>query len=301
MIHHGGVSDETRAVIAASAAGVDRRASIRRLALRGLVAAGAFFLLAVPLAVGLSAFSVAFSVAGMLAGAVGLTSFIALVVAGAVPGGPRLEPREVVVEAGAVRLLGPRGRTFPFSRVVQGWWEDPDLVHLAMKGGEVLVVKVATAAEGDRLLRAAGVTAAERVLRVPLASAASQVPGGSLFGGLVLAVFGSALFIAFLALAAGAREMMSSLRAGAIGASSFSLILASLVFFVAYAVASALRRREVVVGTDGIAYRRTLRTELIPYGSLAAVELDTRGVRLLRKDGRKLLLPTSRALSLIHI
>ncbi len=289
------VPEDAPTPLAAVAAGVDQRVRVRRLALRGLGMSGALFLLFLPLAVGVLASHVVFLAGALLAGLLGLISFLSLVIAGAAPP-PRLLPQRIAVEGGAVRLAGVSRGVFPFARVAQGWWEDPDRVHLAMKGGTVLVVKVTSAAEGDRLLRAAGVTAAERVLRVPLVSAASQIPGGSVFGGLVLAVFGSMLFTALVTLAYGARDMMASLASGAVGAFSLFVIAASLLSFTVFALASALRRREVVVGTDAIAYRRTLRTELIPYGSLAAVELDTRGVRLVRKDGRKLLLPTRRVL-----
>jgi hypothetical protein len=77
--------------------------------------------------------------------------------------------------------------------------------------------------------------------------------------------------------------------------SSIVITVMALMSFATYAITSALRRREAVVGTDGIAYRRTFKTEFIPYGSLARVAPDTRGVRLERKDGRRVLLATRRA------
>src|SRR5262249_19693678 len=144
-------------------------------------------------------------------------------------------------------------------------------------------------ASGERLLRAAGVSAAERVLRVPLASAASQVPGGSIFGGGLLALLGAGLFAASVTLAFGVRDMVDATRVG-----TFSVVVtvATLLSLAVYAVTSALRRREAVVGTDGIAYERSLRREFIPYAKIASVLPDTRGVRLVRKDGRRVLLPT---------
>jgi len=274
----------------AIATGVDRRARTRRFALRGLAASGILALLS---GAGLMFAPVIFGVT-VLSGLAGLGFFLALVATNASTG-PRLAPGGITLEGGTVRLLGrPRG-AFQLADVVQGWHEDPDLVHLAMKGGEVVVVKVPSAAAADRLLRAAGVTAAERVLRVPLTSAASQIPGGSIFGGLLLALLGAGLFFAFALLAFGAREMISNLDAGRIGAFSIFVLLASLLGSAVYAISSALRRREAVVGTDGIAYRKTFDTEFISYGSLASVETDTRGVRLVRKGGRKVLLATRRA------
>lgn len=272
------------------AAAVDRRAAARRIALRGLGISAGIALV--------SSFGVAFHIAffgvALGAGLGGLGSFLALVSASA-GAGPRLFHQEVTIEGRAVRLRNPWGRAFPLDDVVQGWKEDPDLVHLALRSGDVLVVRAASAADGDRLLHAAGVSASARVLRVPLASAASQIPGGSFFGGVVLALFGGGLFLAFATLAYRAAQVPLSAQAVDVDAFSVWVTTASLLGFGIYALASALRRREVVVGTDGIAYRNTFHTEFIPYGNLRFLRPDTRGVRLVLKDGRRLLLPTRRA------
>jgi hypothetical protein len=273
------------------AAGVDGRSRIRRLAVRGLALSGALLVLAVLLGILLSP---PLLLAALPAGLGGLVSFLALVVTNA-GAGPRLVPRSLVVEGGAIRLVDPGARAFSIADIAQGWWEDPDRVNLVMKDGRVLVVKVESAAVGDRLLRAAGVTAAERVLRVPLVSAASQIPGGSIFGGVLLAFFGTALLLAVALVASSVQEMFQYVDAGELGAFSIMVAILAVLFFAVYAVASALRRREAVVGTDGIAYKKTLTTEFIPYGALAAVLPDTRGVRLVRRDGRRVLLPTRRA------
>ncbi|MCC6555618.1 MAG: PH domain-containing protein, partial [Polyangiaceae bacterium] len=234
--------------------------------------------------------------ASVLAGLGGLTSFLALVAAGALRG-PRLRPASVEIHDGDLHVLDAAGaaRVVPLAEVTQGFWEEPDLVHLALRRGDVLVVKVEGAAEGDRLLRAAGVSAAERALRVPLASAASQIPLGSIFGGVLLGLLGSGLFVACVALALVVRDYMDLYATAQIIGPSVALTIVGLLGSAVYAVLSALRRREVVVGTDGIAYRRSLSTEFIPYGQIARVLPDTRGVRVERKDGRRVLLPTRRA------
>jgi hypothetical protein len=240
------------------------------------------------------AFHVGFFALASLPMLTGILSFLSLVLANAVAG-PRRFPQRIAVEGRSIQLLARTPRAIALDEIVQGWREDPDLIHLALKNGDVLVMKVASAAEGDRLLRAAGVTAAERVLRVPLASASSRIPGGSVFGGVLLALFGTGLFMALAALTFIARAVMSTVSTVDIGVFSIAVTAASLLAFGVYAVVSALQLREVVVGTDGVAYKKTFRTEFIPYGSLASVEQDTRGVRLVRKDGRRVLLPTRSA------
>jgi len=286
------MSDGTTDSLVVEGVGVDRRARTRRFARRGLAISSALVLL-FGFAFGFLLHPALFGGA-VFAGFGGLVSFLALLVANA-RSGPRLAPRGVVMKDGALLLLDgatQRERAFPLADITQGWWEDPDLVHLALKSGDVLVVRVKDAAQGEQLLRAAGVTAAERVLRVPLASAASQVPGGSIFGGALLAIGGAALFFASITLAYGVRDMAHEVDAASLGGFSFIVALAALLSLALYAVTSALRRREAVVGTDGVAYQRSLRTEFIPYAALASVLLDTRGVRLVRKDGRRVVLPT---------
>ena len=100
----------------------------------------------------------------------------------------------------------------------------------------------------------------------------------------MLALMGSVLFIAFAALAQSAREMMRYVDTGQISGFTVLVTVVSLLGLAVYAIASALRRREAVVGTDGIAYKKTLTTEIIPYGKLARAVRDTRGVRLVRKE-----------------
>src|SRR5262249_36615012 len=150
----------------------------------------------------------------------------------------------LAIRHGGLRLSGAAAkgeRTFPLAAVVQGHWEDPDLVHLAMRNGEILVVRVKDAAEGERLLRAVGVTASERVLRVSLASAASQLPGGSAFGGGLLAICGAGLFFASATLAIGIRDMVQQLDAASIGGFSIVVTIAALFSLAVYALASGLR------------------------------------------------------------
>ncbi len=277
--------------IDAAGVAVDRRARTRRNALEALAAAGVL-VLALGLAFGFTLLTAVF-VAGLLAGLVGLVAFFMLIAANA-RAAPLLHPHAITIDGATLRT---RGRSFALADVVQGFREDPDLVRLAMKNGEVLVMRVPDVAERDRVLRAAGVTAAERVLRVPLASAASQVPGGSVFGSALLALMGSTLLFALVTLGYAMRDMAGGLDGTKISGFSLLAIATSLIAYAVYGITAALARREVVVGTDGIAYRKTLRTEFIPYSALANVAPDTRGVRLVRKNGRKLVLPTRRSLA----
>jgi hypothetical protein len=279
------VSDPLRV----EALGTDHRPRVRRLASRGLAIAIAAALLA---GVG---FSLTFS--GLLlwitaiAGASGFASFLALFAARLLPA-PSLHPGAATLEAGALHLRrGDHPRVLRLADIAQGWREDPDAVHLALRSGDVVVLRMPDATSADALLRAAGLGAGERVLRVPLASAASQVPGGSAFGGALLALLGGGLFFAVIALAAMVRHAGAAVAAPALGEFTTITGAAALLGAAAWLVASALRRREAVIGTDGIAYRKSLRTEFIPYAALDRVHLDTRGAMLALRDGRRVLLP----------
>lgn len=277
---------------AVEAAGIDRRAKSRRRALRGIAISGGL-VVALGLVFGLTLSTVVFG-GVLLAGFGALVSFLTLLVVNA-RSRPRLAPRRLSIEGGALRLstfAGAPAGSFALSDVTQGWFEEPNLVQLVTRSGETLVLQVSDAKEGERLLRIAGVTARERVLRVPLASAASQIPGGSVFGGGLLAACGGGLFFAAATLALFARDSVGNIDGARIGGFSILVTMATLLSLATYALAAALRRREVVVGTDGIAYQRSLRAEFIPYQAIAAVLTDTRGVRVLRKNGLSLLLPT---------
>lgn len=275
--------------LAAVALGTDHRPRARRLAGRALLAAVAVaFLSGVGFVLTLSPFLLGLAT---VTGLGGFVSFLALFAARLLPA-PALRPGGASLASGALHLRrGAREHEIRLADITQGWREDPDLVHLALADGAVVLLRMPDPAAADALLRAAGLDARERVLRVPLASAASQIPGGSAFGGAVLALLGGGLFIAVIVLAALVRNLVGVVDVPGLGA--FTLVTAATALLAAgvYLGASLLRRREAVIGTDGIAYRRSLRTEFIPYAALDRVHLDTRGVTLSLRDGRRVLLP----------
>ncbi len=143
-------------------------------------------------------------------------------------------------------------------------------MHLAMKNGEVLVVKVESAAEGTG-------SSGPRGLRRRSASSGCRSPArrrrcraGRASGARSWRSWGRCC-CSRSRLAQSVREMMRYVDTGQMSGFTVLVTAVSLLAFAVYAVASALRRREAVVGTDGIAYRKTFSTEFIPYGSLTRV------------------------------
>jgi hypothetical protein len=207
---------------------------------------------------------------------------------------PRTAPAKVTIEDGVLTVDPGSIRAplatirVPVDELVQGW-EEPGEVHFATRDGRVIVVALGGAGDGERLLRAAGVSAERRALRVPLSTAAERAPGGAgvvglLAGGLAMGA------------AAQLSELARSLVAGVehLGRTGFGasvgLLLATML--AAWVLSLSFRRREVVVGTDGLFVRRALGRELLRYADVDKVIPDTRGVVIQKKNGKKVLLPT---------
>lgn len=208
---------------------------------------------------------------------------------------PALAPGTIVVRDGAIRILGESGdirREIPLDQVTQGHWEEPDEVHLATRSNETVIVRASDAESGDRLLRACGVTAAERVLRVPLASATSRVPGGTLFAGLALTFVFIAVVFGGMVLAFGVRETVTEPTAHNVLTFAFTSALHAPVLGLGWGIVRAMRRREAIVGADGVSFRRVRRSLFIPYDSVTGVARHPRGVRVSRREGPAVVLPT---------
>jgi hypothetical protein len=176
---------------------------------------------------------------------------------------------------------------------VQGFVESPDRVHLVLRGGETVVAR-ASRRDADRLLQAAGVSPSERVLRVPLVSAAARIPGGPVLAGAALGVL---FFLGALA----AMLCASAARAYLLHGSLYRLdemldegAALGIIAILAAGVALTLRRREAILGTEGVVFRSALRRRFFPYAALRGVEPHLRGVRLDRRAGRAVVLPTGR-------
>jgi hypothetical protein len=222
--------------------------------------------------------------------------FGALAVAG-LGGRPSAAPGVVSVADGVLHVSIPSRRftrAIPLADVAQGHREPPDLVYLTTREGESFVVRVPDEAEADRLLGACGVRAAERALRVPLASAAARLPGGRLLASAVLASCFLALLLGALLVGffLGRSELVADGErlAGLLGTAALLLPPALL----GYAAVRALARRQVIVGVDGLAFRGALRRRVIPFAAVSRVLRDRRGVRVELRSGRDLVLPTVR-------
>lgn len=187
--------------------------------------------------------------------------------------------------------------------VKQGWIEEVfgeaaacDVV-LRLGSERDVTVRVASRAVGESLLRAARVSVAFRVLRVPLRSAASSQRFGELMGtaslGLLLpflcAGCGGLIWFALMYLRRGGPFEQGT---GAILLAYLLVMLTALSLFGVRFLARFLRRREAIVGTDGVALEGFGRRRFLAYSRVRRIARDPLGVRLYLKDGVSVLLPT---------
>lgn len=137
------------------------------------------------------------------------------------------------------------------------------------------------------LLSKLGVSAADRVLRVPIYSAAGGVPAGEL----MLAIVGIVLLPATL----GMWTTLSIVLWG--GPSLLPLLFVAAITagttLASWFLIHALRRRQVVVGTDGIVIEGTRRLP-IPFSEIESISKTRMGVDLLTKGKKRIRLPTGR-------
>jgi hypothetical protein len=187
--------------------------------------------------------------------------------------------------------------------VKQGWIEDVfgegdacDVV-LRIEGGRDVAVRVSSRIEGESLLRAARVSVVDRVLRVPIRSLAASQRFGQVMG-----VASMALLLPFMFAGSGGLiwfVVMSLLHGLPVDDARGLTILISLLFALsAFSMVSVrflarfLRRREAIVGTDGVALEGFGKRRFISYSRVRRVARDPRGVRLYLNDGVSVLLPT---------
>jgi hypothetical protein len=214
--------------------------------------------------------------------------------------------KSVVVErrddALVIALDGVNER-IALGEIRQGWIEDipgeGDAcdVLLRLRNGRDVVVRVASRAEGESLLRVARVSVADRVLRVPLRSLASSQRFGELMG-----VVSLALLLPFLLAGAGGLlwTLLGFLRRGSPmddmrGLPILVTLLLALTAFSLLGVrwlARFIRQREVIVGTDGIALTGFGRHRFIAYSRVRRIARVAQGVRLFLNDSVSVLLPT---------
>lgn len=216
--------------------------------------------------------------------------------------------------AGRSGTIERRGETLAITRdgvetrvaiaeVKQGWIEDVfgegeacDVV-LHLESGRDLAVRVPGRTSGEALLRAARVSVVDRVLRVPLRSLASSQRFDEVMG-----VATMALLLPFVFVGGGGLiwfVVMYLLHGSPIDdprglATLVSLLVALTALSVVgvRSIARFLRRREVIVGTDGVALEGFGKRRFVSYSCVRRVARDPRGVRLYLNDGVSVLLPT---------
>ena len=165
-----------------------------------------------------------------------------------------------------------------------------------LRGGETVVAR-ASRFDGDRLLHAAGVGAGERVLRVPLASAAARLSGGPSLAGIVLGLLFVGAVPAVVFFAGAARQVLTSGGSRGYGDSRTTGFLLGVAVLLATGLVLLVRRREAVLGTDGVLLHGAVRTRFFPYAAVRGVASHPRGVSLEREHGRPVVLPTGRVCS----
>jgi len=209
----------------------------------------------------------------------------------------------VVIEGESITLEARDAitRRFDTRELEQGWLEQGDdgvyEARLRLRNGAEATIAVADRGAGDALLRAAGVAAADRAVRMPLRSTAAMNRGGRSFTAFMMLmltpyVVGSGAGAVALLTAMLHRSTRFAPPAGAV-VGIVGLLVITLASFV------GLRRllrhiapRTAIVGTDGIAIVGDGQRFFVPYAQIAGAARDREGVRLLRHDAPPLFLPT---------
>jgi hypothetical protein len=188
-------------------------------------------------------------------------------------------------------------RTLPLSELAHGCTVHPDGVSLQTRRGVEVFAKL-PAAEAEALLDVTGLSAAARVARFPLASAASRRRGMSILVGVgvsalvPIALFAMVLCVLVLyevihAWVAWGKAPLDDLPAWLIA----QLPIAVVASIGAVVLGRYLRRQEVLVGTDGIVVLEPFRRRTIPHDTILGVERHAWGVLLRLAGGRSQLLP----------
>jgi hypothetical protein len=208
--------------------------------------------------------------------------------------------RRGVIELTADTIDVARGddiRRHRLADLQQGAFREPDGLVLRLRSGLEIRAR-ATRDEAEALLDLAALSAHQRVLRVPVASSASQHRGGEVLGvlGMVLVApltfFATTLSGAFVALMLRTSHFprhgwgikQTVLVALCVPAGVLGLIAAR-------ALAGFLGRREAVVGADGVAVEARGRRTFVPYSAITDVARTKHGVTLGMQNGSHLELP----------
>jgi hypothetical protein len=188
----------------------------------------------------------------------------------------------VAVTAGR-RRSGPVEWRYAMEDVARAYRTD-DEVRIETKLGETIAFGIDGAEAGERLLRALGQDARQRVLEVPLATIASRVPTATSIAWFVLVCQSPGLLTTPFALFFSLREPTII---------PFALVYVACQLALFLGLAHVVRRRRVAIGMDGIVFRRFLRRRFYPYRTITSVTRGQGGVTLALASGRVVRLRTS--------
>lgn len=214
--------------------------------------------------------------------------------------------RSGAIEVGTDTLVVRRGEwvtRYRLDDLRQGAFREPEGLVLKLRSGLELRAR-ATRADAEALLDLVGLSATQRVLRVPLASVASQRRGGVAMGtlGMILVVPTAFLatvllgaFVVFLMKAGMNPDLFHVGRPGMwlrlVATVSISLVVAVVDAFAFRALAAFLGRREAVIGADGVAIEARGRRTFVSYAEMARVIRAAHGAIIELHGGWQLYLP----------
>lgn len=223
----------------------------------------------------------AFASMALLAGA--LASLLRLAIP---PRRPALAAASYLVRDGYIVLhTGGRERHVGPRQITAAWREEPEGdLHLDLEGGEEVALRVPEARRAA-LERVLGVRPGGRVLRVPLRpyAATPLARVGAVLGVLGL---GPLWFMLAAIVGVGIKDLSSS---GALLGMGLVLSVLGLVSAMLWGLVRSLRRRDLVVGADGL--HLVSDKMFVPIAKVERVDPYHAGVRVVRKDGGMNILP----------
>jgi hypothetical protein len=209
------------------------------------------------------------------------------------PGGLGGRPRSGTVDLGGdcIEVQRRDVKRYRLADLEQGGFREPDSMVLRLRSGLELRVRAARK-DAEAFLDHAGVSTRQRVLRVPVASASSERPGGEPLAFLGMVLVG---LLAFVSTIVGAALLADVFRGHFHRADVPYLVvcvfISALGALALRALAAFLGRREVVVGADGVAIEARGRRTFVSYTAMARVTRAGRGVILELRDGSRVELP----------
>lgn len=205
------------------------------------------------------------------------------------------DPGTLSLDDGRLRVVsGEHDVTLDSSMVASGWVESSDHVILQLRDGRTLSVRIDDPKQQGDVLRALGVSAADRVLRVPIYSRLGSIPSGELAAAVIGVILLPVTVLAWGFTSASIWEILAGgITTGAFAALALSAVFMTLTTPFAWALLWAWKRRQVVVGTDGIVVEGA-RRKVIPFSEIENVRLESWGVSVDRKNGKTVRLPTGR-------